>query len=178
MIIIYPTETSYALGCKVFDKKAIVQVRELKKRDEGKCLPVVVHDIKQWGKVAIVNEEAMRLAKAFWPGSLTLVTEKKECVPNELCLSSIACRISPHEIVSAITAEIGPLVATSANFSGELNSYTVDKIPTQIREAADWVIDNGKLSGKPSTVYNTLTHRVVREGPISMEKIIEKIKNK
>jgi L-threonylcarbamoyladenylate synthase len=178
MIIIYPTETSYALGCKVFDRKAILRVRELKKRDEGKCLPVVVHDIEQWRDVAVFNEGARALAKAFWPGPLTLVTEKKDSVPNELCPNSIACRISPHEIVSAITAELGPLVATSANFAGEPNSYEIDEIPTQIKEAADWVIDNGKLSGKPSTVYNTLTHQVVREGPISMEKIIEKIKNK
>jgi L-threonylcarbamoyladenylate synthase len=178
MIVIYPTETCYGLGCSISDVDSIHRVRKLKRRDGGKCLPVVVHDIMQWKEVAVPNEAALTLAKAFWPGPLTLVTEKREGVPDELCPDSIASRFSPHEVVLALTAELGPLVATSANFSGGPNPRSLDEVPTPIREAADWIIDGGELSGKPSTVYNCLTQQVVREGPVSSGEISEKIKKK
>jgi L-threonylcarbamoyladenylate synthase len=176
MIIIYPTETCYGLGCKVSDTESIRRIRELKRRG-GKCLPVVVHDVEQWRKVAVPNEVASKLARGFWPGPLTLVTGKKESVPDEVCVDSIACRVSPNEVVLALTAELGPLIATSANFSGGPDPYSLHQVPTPIKEAADWVIDGGELSGRPSTIYNCIIRQVIREGPISEEQIIEKIKN-
>lgn len=178
MIIVFPTESCYGLGCSAFDAKSIIKVRELKKREEGKCLPVVVHDVQQWKKVAVPDDVAVALAKEFWPGPLTLVTEKKDGVPGELCGGSIACRVSPHEVVLALTAEFGPLVATSANLSGEPNPYTLDEVPLHIREDADLVIDGGKLSGEPSTVYDCRTGTLVRRGPIPLETINEKIKKR
>lgn len=169
MIIIFPTETCYGIGCSVFDVESIKKIKELKNRQKAKCMPVVVHDTKQWEIVAKPNKLAKKLAEKYWPGPLTLVTKKDKSVPDELCRETIACRISSNKIVEKMTDKLGPLVATSANFSGGKNPYTLEEIPESIRKSVNMIIQGGQLEGVPSTVYDTINKKILRKGPILPE---------
>ena len=169
MIIIFPTETCYGIGCPVFEAESVKKIFEIKNRDEGKCLPVVVHDFEQWMKIAVPNELAIKLAEKYWPGPLTLITKKRKEVPDEICKKTIACRISSHPVVREITEKCGPFIATSANISGEQNPDSLDKIPEKIKKEADRIIDGGKLHTVSSTVYNCINKKIVRKGPIIPE---------
>jgi len=177
MIVVYPTETCYALGCRALDAKAIKRVIELKGRAPDKPMPVIVPDIASWKKLVFVNKNAERLASHFWPGALTLICRKRQIVPDILSKDTLGCRISPHEVASALTKELGPLVATSANISGEPNPYTLDEVPIRIRDAADMVIDGGRLPNRPpSTVFDCESLTVIRQGDITKKQIRDVLK--
>ncbi|VVB76518.1 Threonylcarbamoyl-AMP synthase [Candidatus Tiddalikarchaeum anstoanum] len=174
MIIIYPTETCYGMGCSAFDEDSIRKIYDLKGRDPNKPLIVLVDSIKMWEDLAVINKEALRLARKYWPGPLTIVTKKKKIVPCCLAKDYIGVRISSHEIPNVLIKQLGcPLVSTSANLSGGLTPYSIKDISNVILEKADWIIDIGKLpDNPPSTVVKveedgSITE--IRKGGISVK---------
>ena len=77
-VIVYPTETCYALGCDATSEKACKRIFEIKKRSKEKKLPIIVANLKMAKEYACFDKDALKLAKAFWPGPLTLLLKKKE----------------------------------------------------------------------------------------------------
>lgn len=173
MIIIYPTETCYGLGCSAFDKSSIKKVYDIKARDTNKPLIVLVDSIESWKKIASPSKTALELAKKYWPGPLTIVTKKKSIIPDELAKDFIGVRISSHEIPNALIKELGcPIVSTSANLAGGLTPYSINDIPKYILDRADWVIDVGTLpNNPPSTVVKVDGEKVtvLRQGAINIQ---------
>lgn len=182
MIIIYPTETCYAIGCEVSDEKSIRKIFEIKKRELGKGLPTIVPNMDEWGRIALPDKTALKLAEHFWPGPLTLVCRRKN-VSDMICkktvegFMTIACRQSSHEIASAVANQYGPLVSTSANISGGKEPFSLDEIPQSLKNSTDLVIDGGVLEKRrPSTIYDCVDMRVIRHGPITEEEINKVLK--
>ncbi|MFA5332994.1 MAG: L-threonylcarbamoyladenylate synthase [Candidatus Nanoarchaeia archaeon] len=170
MIIIYPTETCYGLGCSAFDKEGIKKIYELKKRDSSKPLILLVDSIKMWKQIAKVSKKAEALAKKHWPGALTIIQPKKSCIPDLLAKEEIGVRLSPHRIPNKLIKELkAPIVSTSANIAGGKTPYSIGEIPESIKKHADKIIDYGKLEFNPaSTVIKIEKNKVllVRKGSI------------
>jgi len=96
MLIIYPTETCYGLGCEAANKEDIKKIYELKGRDSSKPLIVLVNSIEMWKKIAKVSKEALALAVKYWPAPLTIVQPKKNIIPDILARKEVGVRWSPH----------------------------------------------------------------------------------
>lgn len=171
-VIVYPTETAYGIGGNALNEEVIDRVYEAKQRPRSKGLTVIVNSLEQAEKYAELNEAEKALIKEFMPGPLTLVAEKKDEIPDSLN-DSFVFRISSSPIARELS-EDKPLIATSANISGESTSYSVEDISDELLNKVDFVLDKGRLpKGPTSTIAEIRDGQVFihREGPISQEEV-------
>ncbi|RLE51588.1 MAG: threonylcarbamoyl-AMP synthase, partial [Candidatus Methanomethylicota archaeon] len=175
-------DTVYGLGCNPFDEAAIKKIFEVKKRDLGKPIPLLVSDFKVVEKLAYVNEAARKAMEAFWPGALTiLVKVRRNVVPKLITAGSdkVGLRIpNCKATIKLIQAIGGVITGTSANISGEDAPSTVDPIIKQLGEKVDLILDAGKTPiSIPSTVVDLSEEpfKIVREGAISREVLVKKL---
>ena len=171
-LLIYPTDTLYAIGCRALDGEAVTRLREAKGREADKALPVIVGDVGQARSLAVRwPEEAQRLADAFWPGPLTLVVPAASSLPPELVAGAgtIAVRVPASDVARALARLAGPLVSTSANRAGEPPCVTLDDAAAAFPKAT-LAFDVGPLDGPPSTIVDLSDTAVgivlLREGRI------------
>lgn len=172
-VIVYPTETSYALGADATSSRAVAKVFEIKKRDSGKPLSIIVSSLKMIEQYAIVDEKAEKLIKKFMPGPLTLIVPVKPGMfPANLCKDSIGFRISSNPIAQQLCKKFGkPITATSANLSGSEPIYKIIEIRRQFKGLH--IVNAGDLAESPaSTIYCNIRHKVLRQGPISENEIM------
>lgn len=173
--VIYPTETSYGLGCDFYNKKALALVYKIKHRDKTKPLPVIVPDITAVSYLVEFKEEAKTLALKHWPGPLTLVLPFKYCKWQGHCDDYLALRISSHPFASDLVCNFGhPIVSTSANISTSGDSYDPEKIKEQFAKEEfkpDLFINAGVLETKaPSTIVKFDGDvKVLRQGEIKVD---------
>lgn len=178
-MILYPTETLYALGVNALDEAAHKKLFQLKQREAGKSSSWLVRSVGDMEKYAEVSETAAKIAKRFLPGKLTLVLKIKDELPDAVVASdrTIGFRISadPHAqmLIETFMAEHdAPLTCTSANVSGSPTLPTPSEILQQFGPNAhliDTIIDDGPRKGLASTVVRVMGDRVevLREGEIS-----------
>lgn len=171
-LVIYPTDTLYAIGCRALDGAAVARLRAAKGREGDKPLPVIVADVEQARSLAARwPDEAQRLADAFWPGPLTLVIPAAASLPAELLAGAgtVAVRVPASDVARALARLAGPLVSTSANLAGEAPCVTVDSAAAAFH-GATLAFDAGPLDGAPSTIVDVSGSdggfRVLREGRI------------
>ena len=170
-VIIYPTETAYALGADALNPEAIEKVYKLKQRPTSKGLTVIVDSLKTVKEYADLSENEEKLVEEFMPGPLTLVVDKKDSVPDELN-EKFVFRISSSETARQLGSK--PVVATSANISGRETSYSVEDISRDITENVDHIINEGKLEKSPTSTISEVGDKGIilhREGPISREEL-------
>ena len=179
-VIAYPTETIYGLGADVFNRKAIKRIYDLKSRDYGLPISILVSDLKMLrDSVAEVSDRALSLVRKFWPGPLTILFPASKNTPRELLTntSKIGIRISSHPVASALVQEFGrPITTTSANLSGFPPSLSVKHIRKYFGDKLSCIVDGGKCEpSKGSTVVDVAddTMRIIREGAISSEDVIK-----
>lgn len=188
-IILYPTETLYALGVNALDEDANQELENLKGRGSNKYSSWLVRSVEDMEKYAVVTREAMEIVDRFLPGSLTLILDAKDTVPefrrgehNE-----VSFRVSPDPVAQKLIAEYMqerdvPLTCTSANVSGSPTFSTVPEILQQFGAKANKiteVYDDGSRKGLASTVVkvsSTGEVKILREGDISEEEIFEVLK--
>lgn len=167
-LVVYPTETAYALGCDSTNPKALRQIYKVKGRSLGKQLPLIVTSLIAARRAAVFNAEALRLARRYWPGPLTLVLPERSKSKRR----TVALRVSPHPIARALAARLGrPIVSTSANRSGEPTKYTIISVIHDLGLKPDFVLDAGTLKWTPpSTIigFEKGQPKVLRSGPINL----------
>lgn len=172
-IVAYPTDTVYGLGCNAFDTSAVERVFKAKERKPGMALPLLLADTGDISGVAQdVPSLAHELAKAFWPGGLTLVLKKRPNVPDIVTggQATVAVRVPDHNVPVALATAMGaPLVGTSANLSGQPSPTTAAEVERQIGSAVDYVMRGQCKLGIESTVVDMTgaTPRILRQGAIS-----------
>ena len=177
-LIIYPTDTLYAIGCLALDPVAVARLREAKGREADKPLPVIAADIAQARSLAARwPDAAERLAAAFWPGPLTLVVPAAPMLGAGLLASarSIAVRVPNSEVARALAQAAGPLVSTSANLASEPPCLDVGSA-LRAFPLATLAIDLGLLEGAPSTIVgfsqvDDIPH-VLRAGRLSARDVM------
>lgn len=170
-IVIYPTDTLYALGGLALRADAAARVRAAKGREAQKALPVVAASLLQVESLcASLTASARVLADAFWPGPLTLVLPAAPRVPTELTsgTGTIAVRIPASELTRALCEQAGPLISTSANRAGEPPALTCEAAQAVV---GGWAaaIDAGPGRQTPSTIVDVTVDppRLLREGAVA-----------
>jgi L-threonylcarbamoyladenylate synthase len=174
-VLVYPTETSYALGCDATNDEAVARVFAIKGRPEGKGTPLILPadvDIREYVKA---SEQVFRLADKYWPGPLNIVLPRAVNSPvSARCETqgTQSVRRSSHPIAATLAHLLGrPLVATSANRSGETALYRSSEVEREFAsgEQPDAVIDAGDLPEvAASTTINVIDDsvEVIRQGSV------------
>lgn len=178
-MILYPTETLYALGVNALDPKELSKLFTLKERDKSKAASWLVRSLEDMERYAEVPPIARTLASVFLPGSLTLVLKAKVGISDE-CVAkdrTVGFRISSDAAAQKLIAEFmekhdAPLTCTSANVSGAPTLPTVGEILQQFGPHAQMitrVIDEGPRKGLASTIVRVMAdeYAILREGEIS-----------
>jgi L-threonylcarbamoyladenylate synthase len=178
-IVVYPTETSYGIGTNAANANAVKRLMAIRK-PSGKPISIIVSDIGMMRKYGIITKQIESLVKKFMPGPLTIITNKKETVPDVLNKDEIAFRISSHPIADMIAKYAGvPITAASANPEGMPPAFDAKKVLEYFDGKVDVILDAGKLKKiKPSTIIDMKTKepKLIRRGPISFSKIKSAIK--
>jgi L-threonylcarbamoyladenylate synthase len=182
-LVAFPTETVYGLGADATDGRAVARLYAAKGRPAFNPLIAHVVDLKTAQALARFNPEAARLAKAFWPGPLTLVLPKAaKCRVADLAtagLDTIAVRIPDHTIALEILAAFGkPVVAPSANRSGHVSPTRAEHVQADLAGRIDLIIDGEATPvGVESTIIACLEEPVLlRPGGLpraAIERVLE-----
>jgi len=177
-VIVYPTDTAYGLGCDATNEKACEKIFAIKGRDKGKTLSLIASDKEMVEDWLEFSDKAQELAKNYWHGALGLVlpVKKEGLAPQVVQDGCAAVRVPDNIIARALSRELGaPIVATSANESGQGPCYSMDDVVKSLSTRADKVaygIDFGVLKeGEISTIAKVTASgvEVIRPGVIQLE---------
>ena len=183
-VLVYPTETLYAIGCDAFSPSAVTNIGRIKGRPESKPLPLIVGDMDGLKLVTDeISEELLKLAEAFWPGPLSILVRAKAELPVAVKDKDgfTSVRWSPHPVVQEICkiAETA-LVATSANLSGGEAVAEPDLLHPEIVRLADGVCRKKPYpsGGEPSSVIRLIDSGVemLRVGAVSEKDILRALR--
>ncbi len=175
-VIAIPTDTVYGLAASAFNEAAIARLYRIKERDTKKSIAVLLGDPSQAREIAgSFPQKAEILAKAFWPGGLTLIVSKKQSLPPNISSNGkIGIRIPDHSFIRELIRQTGPLATTSANLSGQPAANIVDDFFPLLGDRLDMTIEDGQVKGGiASTVVDCTVEplQILREGAISKEEI-------
>lgn len=168
-VIIYPTDTTYGLGCDIFNRKGIKKIFQIKQRDSRKPFSFICSDLAEVASYAQVSNFAFKIMKRHLPGPYTFVLEASKVVPDSVSTKqkTVGVRIPDNAICHAIVKELGhPLITTSANLSGEETLQDPLLIDESMGRLVDFVVDGGISLGEASSVISLLDDRieVLRQG--------------
>lgn len=177
-LVVYPTETVYGIGADIYNEAAVKNLYIAKKRPFDMPLSVAVSDLKMLEKVAVLNENAEKLAKAFLPGPLTIIVKKQPSVPDIVTSSSqkVGIRIPDNRFALELIKRTGPIITTSANLHSHPDAVNVNAAIEDFGSVVDTYIDAGACNlGKPSTIVWLMDDQVeiIRQGAISENQIME-----
>ncbi|MDZ7374574.1 MAG: L-threonylcarbamoyladenylate synthase [candidate division KSB1 bacterium] len=180
-VIAYPTETLYGLGADARNPDAVSRVFRIKGRAEGRALPVIIGEVGMLGEVAAhVPPAALELAKAFWPGPLTLVLPAAD-LPSALLGGgdTVAVRVSGSLLCRKLSLQFGgPITATSANLSEGPELRDAEQVVQVLGERVDLILDAGPAPlDRPSTIVDCTGPRlrILREGAISRTELTSRL---
>ena len=179
-VIAYPTETIYGLGADVQDRKAVKRIYDLKARDYGLPISILVADLRMLRDVVNdVPDRALLLMRKFWPGPLTILFPASQIIPKGLVTNTgkVGVRISSHPVASALVEQFGrPMTTTSANLSGFPPSLSVKHVHKYFGDKLPCIIDGGECEpSRGSTVVDMSdeTMRIIRDGTIPADEVIK-----
>lgn len=173
-----PTETVYGLAADARNPQAVARIFEAKGRPQDNPLIVHIADIETIREIATeFPPEAQALAKAYWPGPLTIILPKQDNIPMVTSggLNTVGIRFPAHPLAQAIIRAAGvPLAAPSANTSGRPSTTTAQHVMEDLNGKIAAVVDGGPCSvGVESTVVSLCGERprLLRPGGISLEQL-------
>lgn len=158
-VVVYPTDTAYAIGCHLGDKKAVDRIRQLRMLDDKHDLTLICEDLSQISTYARVDNEAYRILKSHTPGAYTFILKATKEVPKMLMhpkKKTIGIRVPDNAIIQAILAELGePMLTSSLLMPGD--KYPMSD-PYDIRYTldrnVDLVIDGGYCGMEETSVVS------------------------
>ncbi|WP_224448071.1 L-threonylcarbamoyladenylate synthase [Haloprofundus salilacus] len=166
--VVYPTETVYGLGANALDADAVERVFELKGRARDNPLSLGVPSVDAALSYADPTEREIRFMREFLPGPVTVVTARRQMVPDALTAGRerVGIRVPDHELALELLDALAPtpLTATSANRSGAGSVRRVDELDSRIRDAVGAVLDDGETPGTESTVVDVGENVIHRRG--------------
>jgi len=177
-LVAFPTETVYGLGANGLDEKACKKIYEAKGRPSDNPLILTIGDISGlYPIVSNITENAEKIIKAFWPGPITLVLPKAECVPATVTggLDTVAIRYPSNIVAQELIKSAGiPVAAPSANSSGKPSPTRASHVEYDLSGKINMIIDGGPAEwGLESTILDVSVDKPVllRPGAITKEMI-------
>jgi len=170
-VIVYPTDSGYALGCHLDDKEAVTRIRQIRGLDEKHLLTLVCRDLSELSTYARVSNAQFRLLKNNTPGAYTFILEATKEVPRRLQhpkRSSVGVRIPDHPIALALLEELAePLLSSTLILPDASFPLTdVDEIRELLEQQVDLIVEGGMVGIDPTTVIDLTsdTPLLVRAG--------------
>jgi tRNA threonylcarbamoyl adenosine modification protein (Sua5/YciO/YrdC/YwlC family) len=170
-VVIYPTDSCYALGCLLGNKDAMDRIRELRAAGKDHNFTLVCRDLSEIATYARVDNPTFRLLKAHTPGPYTFILQATHEVPRRLQhpkRKTIGIRIPDNVIAQAILGELGePLMSSTLILPGDDAPLTdPEEMRSRLEHQVDLIIDGGPCGFQPSTVVDISTGlpHIVREG--------------
>jgi tRNA threonylcarbamoyl adenosine modification protein (Sua5/YciO/YrdC/YwlC family) len=169
-VIAYPTDSSYALGCHIGDKKALERLRRIRKIDDKHNLTLVCSDLSEISTYAKINNSHYRMLKSLTPGPYTFILKATHEVPRRLMhpkRRTIGIRVVAHPVVRDMLEELGqPIMSTTLILPGEDMPMTeADDIRDALQNELDLVIDSGNCGIEPTTVIG-----LTEDAPVLMRR--------
>ncbi len=166
-VVAYPTDTVYALGCDIFQKKALDRIYLMKQMKKDHPVAFVCADLSDIARYAVVEDPAYRMMRRLTPGPYTFILRASRDVPRVLRMkrTQVGIRVPDHPVPQALVRELGnPVVSTSASWQGE-QLADPDEIDARFG-GLDRVLDAGYGGLVPSTVIDLTGPQplVLREG--------------
>jgi len=161
-LIAYPTDSSYALGCHIGDKRAMDRIRRIRRTDKKHNFTLVCSDLSEIGVYARIDKWAYRMVKSMTPGPYTFILQATREVPKRLQnpkRRTIGLRVPDHPLVHAMLEDLGePLMSSTLSLPGDDRPLTDPlEIEERIGHDVDLIIDAGPTGIEPTTVID-LSH--------------------
>ncbi len=174
-VIVYPTDSAYALGCHLGDKNALEKIKRIRRLDDKHNFTLVCRDLSEIGTYAKVGNQAYRILKSHTPGAYTFILKATTEVPRRLLhpkRRTIGLRIPENPIALELMRELGePIMSTSLILPDEsepmMDPY---EIRQTLQHEVDLVIDGGYCGMEATTVVNLVEEfpEIIREGAGSL----------
>ncbi len=171
---IFPTDTAYGVGCRIDDIEAVKRIYEIRNRPSEKALLILVSSMEMAREYVSITEEAMNMVSKYWPGGVTFIFP---CIVDKVPAivrangSTLAVRLPAHEDLRKMIDIIGvPIVAPSANFSGEITPTTISEVDLALQEHVDFSLSGMCTMKGISTIVDLTGVRpvVVRQGVVTI----------
>ncbi len=170
-IIIYPTDSAYAIGCQLENKGALDRIRQLRQLESGHHFTLICRDLSEIATYAVIDNPSFRLLKAHTPGPYTFILKATKEVPRRLLQpkrNTIGLRIPDNKIVQALLMELNePLMSVTLALPNQ--EYPLDDahdINAMLGSQVDLVIDGGACGTEGTTIVDLVAGipKIVREG--------------
>jgi tRNA threonylcarbamoyl adenosine modification protein (Sua5/YciO/YrdC/YwlC family) len=158
-VVVYPTESGYALGCHIGDKKALERICQIRNIEKSHNFTLVCRDLSELSEYARVENSAFRLMKNNTPGAYTFIFKGTKEVPKRLLnpkKKTIGIRIPENHIAQALLEELQePIMSTTLIMPGEETAeYDPEHIRDILEHQVDLILNGGYLGEKPTTVID------------------------
>jgi len=170
-VIVYPTDSTYALGCHIGDKAALERIRRIRQLDSRHNFTLVCEDLSSLASYAIVSNSAYRILKAYTPGPYTFILKATAEVPRRLMhpkRKTIGLRVPDNAVALAILSALGEPIMSTSLILPELAEQLYDPYEMRLRlgKLVDLIIDGGSCGLEPTTVVDLVegVPRVIRTG--------------
>jgi L-threonylcarbamoyladenylate synthase len=169
---VLPSDTVYGLSCLALNKKAVMRIHRIKMRDSKKPFIVLFSRLDQLDELGVDKSDSLKAAR-YWPGKLSLVCNAHDA-PSWLQMGrgTLAVRQPDNRELLRLIDEIGPIISTSANISGVKYAATISHIKKLFDKDLDFYVDNGSMTGKPSTLAKPAQGKlkIIRQGALIISK--------
>ena len=158
-VIVYPTDSGYALGCHIGDKKALERICKIRDIDKNHNFTLVCRDLSELSEYTRIDNSAYRLLKSNTPGPYTFIFKGSKEVPKRLLnpkKKTIGIRVPDNAIVQALLAELQePIMSTTLIMPGKEHAeYDPEHIRDILEHEVDLIINGGHLGEHPTTVVD------------------------
>jgi tRNA threonylcarbamoyl adenosine modification protein (Sua5/YciO/YrdC/YwlC family) len=158
-VIVYPTDSSYALGCNLGDKAALERIRRIRQTERDHDFTLVCHDLSEIATYAHVENSAYRMLRSLTPGPYTFILKATREVPKRLQdpkRRSIGIRVPDHKIALALLEAHGePIMSSTLLLPGDEFPLTeADTIRERMDRLVDVIVDGGACGMEPTTVVD------------------------
>jgi tRNA threonylcarbamoyl adenosine modification protein (Sua5/YciO/YrdC/YwlC family) len=158
-IVVYPTDSCYALGCHIGDKEAMERIARIRETDKHHHFTLVCRDLSEIARYALINNQQYRMLKACTPGPYTFILQATRETPKRLQnpkRRTIGIRIPDHVVSQMLLTELGePLMSSTLIMPGdELPMTDAHEIEQRLHHLVDAVIDGGNCGYEPTSVID------------------------
>ena len=181
-VIILPTDTLYGLAANIFSPTGVKRIFDIKGRNPDMALPVLVSGWDQC--IPLIKGDldlGFNLQKTFWPGALTMIFKKSDCVPDTITAGrdTVAVRMPDHPAPLYICESNNtPITGTSANLSGESDALSLSDISADVRSKVDDILEtNTTPQGTASTIIDLSGPKpvILRQGALNLDQALQEL---
>ena len=178
-VIVYPTDSGYALGCRLGDREAMERILQIRQIELSHHLTLVCHDLSELGQYARVDNQQYRLLKQLTPGAYTFILPATKEVPRRTLhpkRATIGLRVPDHPVAQALLKALGePILSCTLMLpDDDVPLSDADDIAEKIGKRVDLIIDSGHCEPESTTVLDLTEAEivVVREGKGDLSRVI------